>query len=566
MAQQTYYADSFQPDFGLPWTPPPTDAELALMTDDQLRGVVQARQMIEKGQSENIVGWGWTLPAWQTVMSLWRKYNVIIMLGGNQASKTTLGARLCVWVSNEVPGAEVYAFHVNERRSIDDQQRFIWENLPARLKNLPTKKGIAHSLAYTQKNGFTDGIAIMPPAKGMTRGGSIKFYSYLQFAQNQQLIEGIKAHFVWADEQMPLDLFETIRMGRLGTHHGRLLNTFTCVDGWNPTIEKIMARTRTLETRYCSHPKIRRNLPIVRESLSVGSCVIVNCWTEDNPFVDINEFWKLYGGEPAEVILARAYGEPTKSTSSAFPMFNKEYAENNGNVVKHEDLPWLKPRPNGKGGELPPYPRTNYMSIDPGGSKNWFMLWVAVDAGGTWWVYREWPDISFGEWAFSGDKNGPAVASLGYGIRDYVELVKKLEDGEEVYERFIDPRMGAAERQSKEGATTIISELDDEGLIVIPAPAAASESNKGEIEDGIQLINNLLAYKTDKPRDATNSPKMFVSDRCQNFIYAMSEYTAKLGTTEATKDPCDCLRMLRKGNCEYVPPQTRADSGSAGVY
>jgi len=125
--------------------------------------------------------------------------------------------------------------------------------------------------------------------------------------------------------------------------------------------------------------------------------------------------------------------------------------------------------------------------------------------------------------------------------------------------------MGAAERQSQDGATTIISELDDAGLTVIPAPAASSEANKGEIEDGIQLINNLLAYKTDQPIDALNRPRLYVSDRCQNLIYALQEYTGKLGATEATKDAVDALRYLRKANCEFVP--FVKDNGSrTGVY
>jgi len=494
-------------------------------------------------------------------MENWKKYNIHILLGGNQAAKSTFGSRLATWAACTIPESETYCLHVNGQRSIADQQRFIYEAIPQSILSIPTKKGIAHSLQYTQKNGFTDGICIFPPHPGYRRGGSIKFYNYEQYFQNDQILEGVKMHFCWADEKIPFRLFETIRMGRLTTYHGRMLLTYTVLDGWNDTIEKILSKTKTLKTRYCDHPKIKANLPIMQESLSVGSCAIYYAWSQDNPFTDIEQFWKLNANESKEVILTRAFGVPTKSTTSAFPLFSKEYAPL-GNVVKHEDLPWLKLKLDARGKEVP-YKITRYMAIDPGGSKNWFMLWAAVDPAGTWWIYREWPDDD--DWALPGDKNGPATKGRGYGIRDYVALIRNSEGDEKIFERFIDPRMGAAEKQSQDGATTIISDLDDAGMMVIPAPAASSDANKGEIEDGIQLITNLLSYDTKKPIDSVNSPHLYVSDRCQNFIYAMQEYTGKFGATEATKDPIDTLRFLRKGNCEYIAEENR-DVNRTGVY
>jgi hypothetical protein len=169
-------------------------------------------------------------------------------------------------------------------------------------------------------------------------------------------------------------------------------------------------------------------------------------------------------GRPRDEVLARAYGIPTKSITSVFPGFNKEV-----NVIPYETLPFVRD---------PSYPVTRYMALDPAGSKNWFMLWVAIDAAGTWWVYREWPD--YDDWALPGSgpegKPGPAQKGSKRGIRDYVELIQQCEDGEAIQERLIDPRLGAAERQSAEGATTIISELDDVGMTFIPAPAWRSRT------------------------------------------------------------------------------------------
>jgi len=173
------------------------------------------------------------------------------------------------------------------------------------------------------------------------------------------------------------------------------------------------------------------------------------------------------------------------------------------------------------------------MALDPAGSKNWFMLWVAIDAAGTWWVYREWPD--YDDWALPGSniegKPGPAQKGSKRGIRDYVELIENCENGEPVQERYIDPRLGAAERQSAEGATTIISELDDVGMTFIPAPGV-------EIENGLQLINSLLSYDDKKPISALNGPKLYISDRCQNLVYSMQEYTARGGKPDVELLTC----------------------------
>lgn len=680
--RKVQYADQYQPDFGIPWTPILSPDKLAAMSDERLGRYTTDREAMELAAIQNPVGAGWTLPMWRRVMENYGKYNIHVLLGGNQcvhgrtvifdpialnyipisdrreefhvlawdgevlveakaskpfekgfeamieiawdfspgacghcsvictrkhklmqpdgawvhagelcegdsllapwstggvtairsireagdhpvwditvpdfgnywcngaihsnSGKTVFGSRMTVWAAGSIPEAETYCWHVSEKRSIDDQQRFIYDALPPGIKNLPTKKGINHSTQYSQKNGFTDSICILPPQAGHRRGGSINFFNYSQFSQNQQIIEGIKAHFVWADEKIPLSLLDTLKY-RLFTYHGRLLLTYTVIDGWNDTIEKILSKTRTIERRYSD--RLRCELPVIQESLSMDSCCIYYAWTDDNPFTDAKEFWKLNATSDKSTILARAYGIPTKSIQGAFPAFNREL-----NVVPHEQLPFVKD---------PAYKVTRYMGVDPGGAKNWFMVWVAIDAAGTWWVYREWPD--FDDWALPGStlegKAGPAQKGSGKGIKEYVELVRDCEKGESIYERLIDPRMGAAVQQSQDGASTIISELDACDLTVIPAPGV-------DIENGLQLINNLLAWNEGKDRDAINHPHLYVSDRVQNLIFALSEYTARGGPTEATKDPIDALRYIAVSNAEFIESYKK-DVTRTGVY
>lgn len=542
-----HYADDFIPDFGLPWVEVLPRSYFDDKTVEETAAYVDLRKRVEAFAVDNPVGGGWKLPMWDLFMRNWGKYQNHIFLGGNRSSKSTLATRTAVWAAATIPQAEVRCFHVNEDRSIEDQQRMVWEALPIGIKKLPVKKGINHSLQYSQKNGFTDNICILPPLPGFRRGGSIKFQNYRQYQQDAQIAEGFKCHLNVLDEECPLKLFETLQY-RTVDYHGRTILAFTTLTGWTPLIQDILGRTRTLQKKFA--PLAGRELPIMQESLSRPGTAIYYFWTEANVFIDTSDFVVKIKGRPKDEILARAYGIPTKSITGVFPGFNKEI-----NVIEHEKIPFIKNKD---------YKVTRYMAIDPGGSKNWFMLWVGIDAGGSWFVYREWPD--YDDWALPAStvegKPGPAQKGSKRGIKDYVELVRQCEGDEQIFERFIDPRMGAAEKQSEEGATTIISDLDDQNMTVIPAPGV-------DIDNGLQLINNLLAYDENKPRDSVNSPHLFVSDRCQNLIYALQEYTAQGGKGEATKDPIDCLRYIAVSNPEYIedaPKDSRQVYGQTGSY
>jgi hypothetical protein len=339
-------------------------------------------------------------------------------------------------------------------------------------------------------------------------------------------------------------MFDTLTY-RTTDFHGRVILTFTTLTGWTPLVQDILGRTRTLKKRRS--PILNVDLPVVQESLSRPGAIIFYLWTEDNVFIDTSDFRRKLVGRPREDILARAHGIPSKSVKTAFPGFNKEV-----NVVPHESLPWIK---------NPDYKVTRYMAIDPAGSKNWFMLWIAVDADDTWWVYREWPD--YDDWALPGNtaegKPGPAQLGSKKGIKDYVEIIRDMEKGEEVYERFIDPRLGAAEKQSAEGAVTIISQLDDEEMVVIPAPGV-------DIDNGLQLLANKLAYDDTKDLSSVNAPHLYVSDRCANFIFAMQEYTAKGGKDEATKDPIDAARYIAVSNPGFFEMAKTDHQPRTGVY
>lgn len=540
-----WFADDFKPDFGMKWVPPWPRSVLETLPMDQLLRYEEARKYAEKMSEENPVMGGWILPSWKVVMDNWTKYPIHVLLGGNRSGKSTLASRLAVWAACTIPEAEVRAYHVSEERSIE-QQRFIWEAIPQSIKNLPTKKGQNHSLQYSQKNGFTDNICIFPPIAGYKRGGYIKFGNYKQYQQDAQIAEGFKSHLLWLDEEAPQKFFETL-IYRTSDYHGRIILTFTTLNGWTPLVQDLLGKTKTLDKRHAE--LVNRDLPILQESLSRPGSLIHYFWTQDNAFIDTKDFLDKIKSRPRDEIMARAYGVPTKAISSAFPAFNKDV-----HVIPHSEMPWIK---------NPEYPVTRYMAIDPGDAKNWFIVWVAVDAAGTWWVYREWPD--YDDWALPGNtvegKPGPAQKCSRSGVRDYVEMIRDAEkqNDETIFERFIDPRMSATERHTVEGASTILSDLDECDMTVIPAPGV-------DITNGLQKIRNKLAWDENQPRSSTNAPHFYISDRCVNTIYALQEYTARGGSTEATKDPIDVLRYLAVSNVEFYE-NTKIDvSDQTGCY
>jgi hypothetical protein len=546
-------ADSYRPNFGIPWVPVLSEAQLngkAPLADgtfmdsyEKLWRYHNNRKQQDQWALEKPVSNGWIFPAWQRVMDHWRSHRIHIILGGNRSGKSTLAARLMVWCMGNIPEFEGRAFHVNDKRSKEDQQREIHRSLPLSLKNLPTKAGVHHQTRWTQANGFTNNMVILPPLKGWTTGGRIDFCTYSSYSNDPQVAEGFRAHAIWLDEEAPLELFRTLML-RTTDFHGRIIMTFTTLNGWTPLVNEILGSVKTLESRYA--PLVGKKLPVLQESTKYPGMMVHFFWTQDNEFIDNREFSEKMKGLSTEDVMARAYGIPTKAAKAAFPLFSRDVHV----LEKHEDLPWIK---------NPGYEVTFYHICDPGGSKNDFMGWVAIDRAGTWWCYREWPDMdTYGEWALPGPtvegKPGPAQTSLGWGYEREAQEIRTLEGSEDIFERLVDPRMGAQEKKGQDGATNFITDFDKHDITFVPAPGV-------DIKSGLKKINELLQYDPEKPRDSRNCPKMFFSPKCGNWIHMMQEYTATY-TTEHTKEGPDLLRYLAQANPQFVAKEDMQATGT----
>lgn len=473
--------------------------------------------------------YGFKLANWMAAEELLAKKNEILVSGGNRSSKTSWAAHAVVKAAIENEGSVIMCFAQNADVSIRQQQSAIYDALPEELKRKTL--GTEENVSYTRKNGFSKSSLILPGSKS-----HIIFKTYAQYLNNDTILEGAElgSRFwkwinigAWCDEYLiGPELLATLRF-RLATRNAKMIVTFTPIDGYTEVVRDYLEGAKTLvykEAELLNHRKV----PFLQESKNRNAGIIY-FHSRDNPFGGYERIAEDLKNRPEDEILCRAYGVPTKSKSTQFPNFSVEV-----NVVKHESIPT-------KG-------LTRYMILDPAGRKNWFMAWVGVDEAGTFWVYREWPDVNVGDWAkWHGGKwiAGEGCKGLGYGIKDYVELIGNLEEGETIFERLIDPRLGAAKYQTQNGASSIIEDLADAGLTFIPAPGL-------DIEDGLQALQTKMAYNRKAPMDSVNRPHFYVSDRCQNIISALQEYTADGGPDEAHKDPIDVLRYAAIDGIRYV--------------
>lgn len=514
---------------------PPSDAELASMSPEEVVRLHELYHSAIANSKRDPYRYGWKLPHWKDAEELLGTYSELLVSGGNRSGKTSWAAHAVVKAAVENPQSTIMCFAQNADVSIRQQQSAIYDALPEeyRTKVLGTEENVS----YTRKNGFSKASLILPNSKS-----SIIFKTYAQFLNNDTILEGAELGCrdpswinigAWCDEYLiGPELLATLRF-RLATRNSKLVVTFTPIDGYTEVVRDYVQGAETLRTKEAELLG-GRSVPYLQRSKNRDAGIIY-FHSRDNPFGGYERIAKDLAGRPENEILTRAYGIATKSMSTKFPNFSREV-----NVLPHSKIDL-------KG-------KTKYMILDPAGRKNWFMAWVAVDETNTWYVYREWPDVSVGDWAkWHGGKwiGGEGAKGLGYGIKDYVELITSLESETQdtIFERIIDPRLGAAKYQTQDGASSIIEDLADAGLVFIPAPGI-------DIEDGLQALQTKMAYNRKTVLDAVNRPHFYISERCENIIQALQEYTAEGGQDEAWKDPIDVIRYLAVSGGEYISPDS----------
>jgi len=532
-------------------------------TEAQLLAIHREREEQIARMVEDPWRYGWLNPAWQRADSAYdslrekfpKGVTELLILGGNRSGKSRYFARRAMQHLVEKPGAKVWCLQSTEAASIQNQQPYLWEYLPKEWKPSASgklKKGAVANITYSQKGGFTENSFVLPNGSQCW----FKFYS-----MDVTSIEGAELNFVWADELVTPDWLEALRF-RLLTRDGELGIGFTPVEGYTTTVKEYLDGAKTLEE--CDAPLLPRyrdgHLLGVESVPRVQQCTrekarVVYFHTADNPFGNPEAMETELRGSNRERILMRAYGVPTKARMSMFPKFRE-----NVHVVPHDKIPTAG---------------TVFHFVDPGEGKTWAMLWIRFTPDGRCWIYREFPDqldyiegVGYpGPWAEADGKlqdgrPGPAQkACAGFGFEDYKRLIEAAEkaDSAEPAERWMDSRYGNTPTMTHEGVRTLIEQCSER--IGLDFRATSGQA----IVEGVTLINDWLAYNDEAPVDALNSPRLYISERCQNLIYALKTWTGSDGKRGATKDWIDLLRYITLSGVEYEDPASLRTRGG-GCY
>jgi hypothetical protein len=529
-------------------------------TEEQFLALLREREEQIARMVEDPWRFGWLNPAWERADAAYAELREkfrkgvteLLILGGNRSGKSRYFARKAMQHLVNTPGAKVWCLQSTEAASIQNQQPYLWEYLPKEWKPSASgklKKGAVANITYSQKGGFTENSFVLPNGSQCW----FKFYS-----MDVSSIEGAELNFCWADELVTPDWLEALRF-RLLTRDGELGIGFTPVEGYTTTVKEYLDGAKTLEE--CDAPLLPRyrdgNLIGLEQVPRIQQCTrekarVVYFHTADNPYGNPEAMETELRGSNRERILMRAYGVPTKARMSMFPAFRE-----NVHVVPPDKIPRVG---------------TVYHFVDPGEGKSWAMLWLIFTPDKRCWIYREFPNdddyiegVGYpGPWAEADGKlqdgrPGPAQkACAAFGFEDYKRVIDAAEkkDGEQIdrpepMERWMDSRYGNTPTMTHEGVSTLIEQCYDRVGLVFKATSGQS------ISEGVAIINDMLAYDSERPLGADNNPRLFISERCKNLIYALKTWTGADGKKGATKDWIDLLRYIALSDVGYEDPETR---------
>jgi len=513
------------------------------MTPGQLADFWRIREEQIANEKEDPLRYEWEPEAWRRADQILDEHRELLILGGNRSGKSSFAAKRIMRSMLDTPDGRFWAFQETSGNSVEMQQPLLWKYMPPELRN--TRKTKVTNISYGQKTGFAENSFVLP------NGAQCFFRNY---SQDVSTIEGGECNGIWFDELCPLNFLDTARF-RLITRKGWLLLTFTPIEGYSAVVKDYLAGAKTLEDREAELLPVYgkadeagvkpltgyERLPVLQEPVRRKGRVTY-FWTQDNPFSGYPELRTELLKAKKDEILVRAYGVPTKSIGNQFPRFNDKV-----HVLPDDRIPTTG---------------THYHVVDPCSGRNWFMIWARFDEIGRCFIIEEWPnqDRYIPGWGFPGawaepdgkrhdGRPGDAQKSCGFGLVEYKAEIDAVElelgqragrpPGEPipVFERLMDSRYGNAATVAREGATTLIDECAELGLNFLAAPGDA-------IHEGVSLINDWLSYDPAKPISATNQPRLYVSERCKNTIYALQEWTGRDAKTGACKDPVDVLRYL----------------------
>lgn len=560
-----------------PLLPLPTEAEVAAILarpggEAELAQLIEERRAALQRSLDDPLRYEPEPWFWGEVRRLLaERWRTVIILGGNRSGKSRVCGKLVMESVVNHPGTRVLCISEDETASMETQQSIIWHYLPPEYKALNGRRDPArvYYINYSEANKFSERRLVLP------NQSRVLFATYNEEPdQYEGMMWGHPLDWVvswWADENLRLAWLKMlVRRGRFQPGTG--LWSYTPVRGMTPTIKEAVGEApQTLKALPARLLPDRVNVPGLApgtmpfiQAPHLADARVIYFFSELSPFgPGPNGTGKPFAqsvaedcaGKPSEYVKRIAYGYTEDTVGRAFPLFCSVH------VVNPEQVPRVG---------------TRYMFTDPAGARNWFTIWVLVtpDEPPRLFVYRDWPDEqTYGEWAvpteraataesrkgWDGDP-GPAQTCLGFGVAQYKQLWLRLEAGELIEERYIDPRAGRNAIIAEKGGTCLLEELeaeqrDERGEVVGPRMAFTPASGV-DVQEGVAAINDLLYFDRTRPVDwIRNSPRLYVSSACRQVIWALANYTGRAGETGACKDVVDVLRYAAMANLEHLDPE-----------
>jgi hypothetical protein len=605
----------------LPWF---TDAELLTVLRRPEGAATVAQLFAEREERIFLAGdtdgadplrYGFELPCWRDADGLAREFKFLYIAGGKRAGKSERAAKRLVQSALKYPRGTVWAFQGNAKTSVAAQQTLIWKYLPPEIKALNGKQDRrkVFNVNYSEKNGFADGILVLPNRtklyfltyemevkqyQGWTIGSAWKQGMPLTETERrmQELVVGtageVESLGWWADEDMPFPWLETCEL-RSSTNNARGLWTFSTTEGITTAIKQVLGTAVTLESRPAELLPDRVNLPLLprghmpyRQRCERTDWGAIYFFSEFNPFGENYANVKAFcAGKTSDVVMENAYGYARDTRHKAFPIYGE------WNVIKRANLPARM---------------TRYMLTDPGdASRNWATIWVGVDERGWHYVYRDWPDEqTYGEWAVPSEdpkqpdgSRGPAQRTLGFGTQQLAETWRRLEDPncncvadgpvtktaaagvtktaagaatvtpgagvlpEAIFDRYIDPRAASNPHIEEQGGTDLYRQFAE-----LAEPMIFNGWQGKRMEAGYTAVNALLFWDRDKPLSPVNAPKLYVCEDCLQVRWMFSNFTGLGGEKAGSKDFADLVRGMALADLQYYESNEMRSSGGGRGY
>lgn len=512
---------------------------------------------------------------------------VLYLSGRNRVGKSYYAHKRAVQDLMKYPDIELLFLAETVKSSVDGQQKLVWHWLPEEVKRMNGTMTDTVKVKWSRANGFPDAKLIVP-------GGGVAYFD--SYAADPGKWEGFefgsrqgRAIAVVADENMPLPWLEVVQR-RAKYRNGIVLWCYTPTKGITPTIKELLGG-QPKPVKWSPAPMLPPGRVYV-PGVPAGQMPTVALSTAKKEAAAVYFHTSPYGnyaqqvaqdcaGKTTDYVKRMGYGWAEDLGGRAFPTFGQ------WNVVEPEELP-------AEG--------TNYLLVDPAGSRPWASIWVRVAPGnpGKLYVYRDWPDVQrHGEWAvptsrattddskkgWDGDA-GPAYHwSPGYGPHQYKRVWLEAESigpaeqerdphrrklalagktAEVIQERYGDPRAMATQQAAERGAVTIFDMLaqpwlDGHGAELAPPmffiPVPVREGVSHQLQEGMGLLNELLFWDQSRPlMPQVNEPRLYVSRECQQVRWALDNYTGKGGSDAPSKDWIDLLSYMAFADLRYVAP------------